>query len=337
LAKKAIPSVVNISTLTTVKAAYNQDDPAELFRQFFGGGGIPSVRRRGAPKHPPKAAALGTGFVIRSDGIILTNNHVVADADEIKIHFTENPEEKPTEGKVIGRDPDLDIALIKVKTPQKLIALPLGDSDALEVGEYVMAVGNPFGNGHSVSHGIVSAKGRESPGVRLAKYVQIDVPINPGNSGGPLLNLKGEVVGINNAIDARAQGIGFTIPINAVKPILNQLESNGKVERGYIGAVVGPLTAEIAEHIGVKSDLQAPLITEVTAGSPAEKAGLKPYDVVMSVDGSSVVTPNDLVMAIASAPVGKKIPIKVSRNGSEKVLFIETAPRPDKQVAALDE
>jgi serine protease Do len=317
LAKKAIPSVVNISTLTTVKAAYhgsgNGSDAEDLFRQFFGGGGGPFGQGPGRPGFGqpkiPKSAALGSGFVINSSGIILTNNHVVNGADEIKVYFTENPEEKPVDGKVVGRDPELDVALIQVKTPNKLVPLILGDSEALQVGEYVMAVGNPYGNGHSVSHGIVSAKGRMSPGVPLASYLQIDAPINPGNSGGPLLNLRGEVVGINNAIDARAQGIGFAIPINYVKKVLAQLETRGSVERGYIGAMVGPLNAEIAEKVGAPKDLRAPFITQINPGTTAEKAGLQPYDVVTEVDGTPVHSPSDLIAAVTSVPVGKSVPM----------------------------
>lgn len=328
LAKKAIPSVVNISTLSTVKAAYRSNIPDDLFREFFG---LPSGPN--FPRVAPKAAALGSGFILNSSGIILTNNHVIANADQIKIQFTESPDEKPTDGKVIGRDPELDVALIQVKTNRKLIPLPLGDSEALQVGEYVMAAGNPFGNGHSVSHGIVSAKGRLSPGIPLASYLQVDAPINPGNSGGPLLNLKGEVVGINNAIDARAQGIGFAIPINYVKKVLNQLEKNGSVQRGYIGAVVGQLTPEIAKKIGESKDLNAPFVTQIVPGTPAKKAGLQVYDVIKEVDGSAVHTPNELVVAITSLPVGKKTPLKISRNGKEQSLFIQTEPKPGSEVA----
>ena len=337
LAKKAVPSVVNISTLSTVKTAYQGGgDPEEFFRQFFGNG-VPGFQS--APHHNrslPKAAALGTGFVVDPSGIILTNNHVVAGADEIKVQFTENPDEKPTEGKVIGRDPELDVALIQVKTSRKLEALALGDSDALEVGEYVMAVGNPYGNGHSVTHGIVSAKGRNAPGVPLANWLQIDAPINPGNSGGPLLNMRGEVVGINNAIDARAQGIGFAIPINYVRKVLTQLETNGAVSRGYIGAVIGQLTPEIAEKIGAPKDLRAPFVTQVNPGSPAEKAGLQPYDVVTSVDHSAVHTANELVLAITSNPVGKSVPVTINRSGHERTLSIQTAARPSSEVASRE-
>jgi serine protease Do len=340
LSKLAIPSVVNISTISTVKMAsrpmagapqgFPEGLPENFFQQFFGGG-------TGFPQHPGfrgqtpperKTMALGSGFIVDPSGIILTNNHVVAGADEIKIQFTENPDEEPTTGKVIGRDPDLDVALIQVKTTHKLTALPLGDSDALNVGEYVMAVGNPYGQGHSVSHGIVSAKGRLAPGLPIANYLQVDAPINPGNSGGPLLNLKGEVVGINNAIDPRAQGIGFAIPINFVKKVLAQLETSGKVSRGYIGAVVSPMTPEIAEHLGDAKGLHAPVVTEVQEGSPAEFAGLKPYDAITEVNGITVHTPSELIVAISSADVGKAIPLKIARKGKEETLSIKPREKP---------
>jgi serine protease Do len=340
LSKQAIPSVVNISTISTVKMAnralggapqgFPEGLPENFFEQFFGGG-------TGFPQHPGfrgqkpperKTMALGSGFIVDPSGIIMTNNHVVAGADEIKIQFTENPDEEPTPGKVIGRDPDLDVALIQVKTPRKLIALPLGDSDALNVGEYVMAVGNPYGQGHSVSHGIVSAKGRLAPGLPIANYLQVDAPINPGNSGGPLLNLKGEVVGINDAIDPRAQGIGFAIPINFIKKVLAQLETNGKVSRAYIGAVVSPMTPEIAEHLGDAKDLHAPVVTQVEEGSPAEIAGLQPYDAITEVNGSAVHTPTELIVAISSSDIGKSIPLTIDRAGKVQTLAIKPREKP---------
>ena len=324
LAHQAVPSVVNISTVSTVKTAF-ANDPRDLFQEFFGSG-IPS-------RDLPKTAALGTGFVIDPSGIILTNHHVVAGADEISVQFTENPEEKPTPARVIGRDPELDLALIQVKSSRKLEALPLGDSDALQVGEYVMAIGNPYGNGHSVTHGIVSAKGRNAPGA-LASWLQVDAPINPGNSGGPLLNLRGEVVGINNAIDARGQGIGFAIPINYVKHVLPQLRKGGRVERGYIGAMIGALTPDLARKIGVEEDIRAPLVTQVNPGSPAEKAGLEVYDVITSVNHSPVHSPEDLVRAIASAGVDESVSLTINRSGKERTLSVQTVSRPSREVAS---
>jgi serine protease Do len=347
LSKQAVASVVNISTISTVKTPYgggnSQDD---LFRKFFedflrrhgqddGGGDdddqAPMPKKGGKL---PKAMSLGSGFIIDSSGLILTNNHVVADADEIKITFTEEADEKPTDGTVVGRDTDLDVALIKVKTQRNMVPLSLGDSDELQVGEYVIAVGNPFGQGHSVTHGIISAKGRLSPDFPMASYLQTDAPINPGNSGGPLINLKGEVIGINNAIDQRAQGIGFAIPINVVKKILPQLKTKGTVSRGYIGVLVNDLNSDIAPKLGLSKDLRAPFVTHVIPGEPADKAGLKPYDVILSLNGKTIHSSQELIGAVTGVTVGETAPIKVSRNGKELELSIKVAQRPGAQALA---
>lgn len=351
LAKKVVPSVVNISTTTTVKSPFIQGAPDDVFRKFFEdffgpgwgfeqwseegppiGPGGPGRRKRtpSNPKNLPKAVSLGTGFIIDSSGLILTNNHVVAGADEIKVTFTENPDEKPTDGEVVGRDPDMDVALIKVKAKREMVPLPMGDSDSLEVGEYVVAVGNPFGQGHSVTHGIISAKERTVPGLGagLGNYLQTDAPINPGNSGGPLLNLRGEVIGINNAIDARAQGIGFAIPINTVKNTLPQLKSKGAVERGYIGVLVGEMTPELAEQLGVSRDIRAPFVTSVTPGEPADKAGIKPYDIILEVNGKKVSRTSDLIAAITAVPVGEQAELKINREGKDMKLKVKVGKRP---------
>jgi serine protease Do len=366
LAKRAVPSVVNISTLSTVKSPQGYGTPDDMFRRFFeeffrnhngrGGGGEgdedddtppPAPKRPGGPGSPggpngpsakaPKSMSLGSGFIIDSSGLILTNNHVVADADEIKIYFTEEEDEKPTDGTVVGRDPEIDVALIRVKTKRELTPLVLGDSESVEVGEYVMAVGNPFGQGHSVTHGIISAKGRPAPDFPLARYLQTDAPINPGNSGGPLMNLKGEVIGINNAIEARAQGIGFAIPISLVKSVLTQLKTKGVVARGFIGVLVEPLTPEIAAKLGVSKDLRAPFVSQVNPGSPAEKAGLENYDVILDFNGKQIRNGEDLVAAVTASTVGATVPVKVSRNGKEQTLQIKIAQRPGAEELARGE
>jgi serine protease Do len=352
LSKKIVPSVVNISTVTTVKGGGNGMYPGnqdDLFRKFFeeffhnhgnqgprgGDSGGDDDDDQGPPPGTmpkggklPKAMSLGSGFIIDSSGLILTNNHVVVDADEIKIAFTEDPDEKPVDGAVVGRDTELDIALIKVKTKRDMIAVPLGDSDALEVGEYVIAVGNPFGQGHSVTHGIISAKGRLAPEFPLTSYIQTDAPINPGNSGGPLVNLKGEVIGINNAIDQRAQGIGFAIPINVVKKILPQLRTKGTVARGYIGVLVNELTPDVAQQMGVSKDLRAPFVTHVYPGDPADKAGLKTYDVILGFNGKTTHTAAELIAAVTSVNIGDTVPVKISRNGKDMELKIKVTQRP---------
>ncbi len=347
LSKKVVPSVVNISTVSTVKSPYRMGSPEELFRKFFedllqrqGGGSADDGGEEDSPAEPvpvpklPKAMSLGTGFIIDASGLILTNNHVVAGADEIKVFFTEAVDEKPTDAVVVGRDPELDLALIRVSSRRPMVALPLGDSDSLEVGEYVMAVGNPFGQGHSVTHGIISAKGRRAPDFDLANYLQTDAPINPGNSGGPLVNLKGEVIGINNAIDQRAQGIGFAIPISLVKSVLPQLKSKGSVSRGYIGVLVNELTPEIAVKLGVGRDVTAPFVTQVYPGEPADKAGLKPYDVILEFAGKPLHSAQDLVMAVVSVQVDSTVEVKVSRAGKVTALQLKVGQRPGSGSAA---
>ena len=222
---------------------------------------------------------------------------------------------------MIGRDPELDVALIQFKPNHKLTPVVFGDSDALEVGEFVMAVGNPYGQGHSVTHGIVSAKGRVLPEVPMASYLQTDAPINPGNSGGPLLNLKGEVVGINNAIDARAHGISFAIPINFVKAILPQLKADGKVSRGFIGAA-----------IGAAGDLHGPVVMNISPSGPAEKAGIRTKDVILSVGRNEVHSPSELIQAVTAFKVGESVPIMISRSGKTMKLEVEIGKRPAPQV-----
>ncbi len=340
-ARKVVPSVVNISTTTKIKRGPpgGQDD---LFRKFFehffegpgkrggpgGDDGDGEEDRGPAPVPQQRAMSLGSGFVIDASGLVMTNNHVVEGADEIKIYFTENEDEIPVDGKVTGRDPELDIALVEVKTKRSLTAAVLGDSDKLEVGEYVIAVGNPIGHGHTVSHGIVSAKERNAPQFPIARYLQTDAPINPGNSGGPMVNLKGEVVGINNAIDARGQGIGFAIPINSVKKVLSQLREKGSVARGYIGVMVNPMTPEIAEQLGVSKDLVAPFVAHVVAGEPAAKAGVEPYDIITEVNGKSVRSPGDLIRAITDVKVGEAVKLDILRKNDKKSIKVTVAQRP---------
>lgn len=342
LAKRTIPSVVNIQTVSRPRSS-GGGQQEDLFRRFF------EDFFRGQRKAPPPpredesepgeelddgmgSAALGTGFIIDDSGLVLTNNHVVQGADVIKIRFTEEDGEKPTDGVVVGRDPDLDLALIRVKTKRKLQPMTLGDSDALQVGEFVMAIGNPFGQGHSVTHGIISAKDRKSPDFQLANYIQTDTPINPGNSGGPLVNLKGEVIGINNAIDQRAQGIGFAIPINLVKAVLPQLKSKGKVSRGYIGIQAGELTAEIAKQIGAPKDLKGAFVAHVVPGEAADKSGIKLYDVITEFNGKKVTSSYDLVNAVTSVAVGESAKVKFVREGESMEVTVKTSARPTEQV-----
>jgi serine protease Do len=344
LSKKVVPSVVNISTLQKTRMSRGATSQEELFRRFFeeyfqGNGGSGRSRPQpdlGTRTGPSRPLALGTGFIIDEEGLILTNNHVVAGADEIKISFTEDGEEKPTDGEVVGRDPELDLALIRVKTKRKLTPISLGDSDALQVGEYVMAVGNPFGQGHTVTHGIISAKGRKSPDFALANYIQTDTPINPGNSGGPLVNLKGEVIGINNAIDARAQGIGFAIPSNMVKSVLSQLKTKGKVSRGYIGVQIGELSPALGKKLGLKDDQSGVFIAHVQPGESADRAGIQAYDIITEFNGKKVNDGADLIQTVTAVPINESVKVKVLRGGKEIELKIRISARPS-EVAMNEE
>lgn len=348
LSKKVVPAVVNISTFAKVRAPSPQGTPDDFFRFFEGffGEGFqqpgfrgPQMRRPGPkrelPSVVPRAMSLGTGFIIDRSGLILTNHHVVAQADEIKVSFTEQLDEKPVDAEVIGQDAELDVALLKVKTKRELEILPLGDSDALEVGEYVMAVGNPFSQGHTVTHGIISAKDRIAQEQPFTRYLQTDAPINPGNSGGPLLNLSGAVIGINNAIDPRAHGIGFAIPINAVKSILPQLKTRGRVSRGYVGVLVAELSPEmapdLAAKLGAKKGSKGVFVTNVEPGQPAEKAGVQNYDVISEVNGKLIHSTSDLIGAITSIPVGEEAKLKINRAGKEMTLSVKVAERPSGQ------
>lgn len=340
LAARAIPSVVNILTYQEVRRNYGWPYPGF---PFFGGGlgesgnsgpgfpppGAPSGPH-GSPRVGQRGMSLGSGFVVKSEAgkvWILTNEHVIAGADEIQVQFTEANDEKPTQAKVLGRDPELDVALLEARTSRAIPAIPMGDSDDAVVGEYLMAVGNPFGQGHSVTHGILSQKNRVLPENSFTRYLQTDAPINPGNSGGPLVNLRGEVIGINNAIDARAQGIGFAIPINAVKSILPILEQGSRVSRGYIGVAVEPLQGQMARYLGLTQDQVGVMVVQVTPNSPASRAGLKPYDVIVKAKQENIHSHADLLRAVSSAPVGSEISLEVLREGKKLPLSVEVAER----------
>ncbi|MBI3542556.1 MAG: trypsin-like peptidase domain-containing protein [Deltaproteobacteria bacterium] len=327
VADRAMPSVVNIFTTKNVRRFRPRG--YDFWQHYFDGFGEqgddgeegfdPSAGRFQGDR-VARPMSLGTGFVIEADskggGLILTNNHVVSGADEVKVKLTEDEGERELHAEVIGRDPVLDVALLRVEAKRPLTPIPLGDSDALRVGQWIAALGNPFGHGHSLSHGIVSAKARALPG-GFGKYLQVDAPINPGNSGGPLVNLAGEVVGINNAIDARGPGIGFAIPIDAVKAVLPQLKKSGKVERGYLG--IG-LAARPADG--------APMVAEVMPGAPAAEAGLKPRDVIVSLDGARVRNPDELVAVVTRTPVGQRLKAEVERDGKTRTIELRVARRP---------
>ena len=276
LAKELNPVVVNISTTQVIKQRPMVPFPEfrSPFEDFFGD----EFRNFGeAPEREFKRQSLGSGFIINKEGYILTNNHVVENAEEIIITLSEK-REKEYKAKVIGKDTRLDVALIKVDANGDLPVAALGDSDKLEIGEWVMAIGNPFGLSHTVTAGIVSAKGRVIGAGPYDNFIQTDAAINPGNSGGPLFNLKGEVIGINTAIIAGGQGVGFATPINMAKDILLQLKEKGKVTRGWIGVSIQEVTPDLAQSFGLK-DKQGALVSSVNKDEPADKGGIKTRDI----------------------------------------------------------
>ena len=308
LAKKLKPAVVNISTSTSTTPQKRQQRPAmdpfqEYFDRFF----------EGPRQQPFKQRNLGSGFIISDDGYIITNNHVVAGADEIKVKLSDGRE---FSGEVKGRDEKFDVALIKIVAKGQLPVAPLGDSDKMEVGEWVMAIGNPFGLAQTVTAGIVSAQGRVIGSGPYDDFIQTDASINPGNSGGPLFNVTGEVIGINTAIVAGGQGIGFAIPINMAKSIITQLRETGKVTRGWLGVSIQQVTPELAKSFGLEQEKGA-LVAEVMKGSPAEKSGLKGGDIVLQFDGHPIREMHELPRLVAASPVGKKVTLLVQREGRQ--------------------
>ena len=318
LAKKLKPAVVNISTEKKAKQRRQQLRPfgnspfgSDPFQDFFDRFFEEQPQSRGQK-------SLGSGFIISEDGYVLTNNHVVDGADEIKIRLNTGKELK---AELKGSDPKLDLALLKVVSTDKLPVAALGDSDEIEVGEWVMAIGNPFGLSETVTAGIVSAKGRVIGSGPYDDFIQTDASINPGNSGGPLFNARGEVVGINSAIIAGGQGIGFAIPVNMAKAIIPQLRDTGKVTRGWIGVSIQPVTKDLADSFGLSAEKGA-LVSEIVPESPAEKGGIKTGDIILSFDGKEIKEMNDLPRLVAATATGKKVDVKVMRDGKEETLTL---------------
>ncbi|HTO54057.1 MAG TPA: DegQ family serine endoprotease [Myxococcota bacterium] len=318
LADKVSPAVVNIKVerKTTMKGG-----PEELFEEFFG-----QQRKPGQPgeKHAPhqfRVPSTGSGFVVSADGLIVTNNHVVENADKVVAVFQDGTEK---DAKIIGRDPKTDLALIKVSAEKPLAIVPLGDSEHLRVGSWVMAIGNPFGLDHTVTVGILSAKGRSNfGGEQIAgpydDFLQTDASINPGNSGGPLCDMKGRVIGINTAIAANGQGIGFAIPINMVKSLLPQLLEHGSVTRGWLGVQIQRVTPSLAKTFKL-TDQHGALVGQVFDDSPASKAKLERGDVITKFDGRDIREYDDLPRIVASTPPGSAVDVTILRDGKEKKL-----------------
>ena len=314
LSKEAKPAVVNISTKRNaegpatpeLKGRRGERSPEDFFRRFF----------EETPRRPVRAS--GSGFVLSPDGHIVTNNHVVEDATEIQVKLADGRE---LTAKVVGRDPKTDLALLKVEATG-LPVIPLGDSAALQVGEPVMAIGNPFGLERTVTTGIVSATGRVIGQGPYDDFIQTDASINPGNSGGPLINARGQAVGINAAIFSQnggSVGIGFAIPVNQAKSVVTQLVASGKVTRGWLGVTIQPLTAELAKGFNVTEGTGA-LVAGVQDGSPAARAGVKAGDIITRYDGQKVATSADLPKLVAATAVGRQVPVTVVREGKTVAL-----------------
>ncbi len=312
LVNEAKPSIVNISTTAVIRGPGGQGPmmgPNNPFKDFFGDDFFDKFFGNGG-RREYKQRSLGSGFVIDKEGYILTNNHVVEKATTIKVKLSD---EKEYDAKIIGRDPKTDIALIKIDVKQSLPVAVLGDSEVLQVGDWVVAIGNPFGLEHTVTAGIVSAKSRIIGAGPYDQFIQTDASINPGNSGGPLLNLKGEVVGINTAIVSGGQGIGFAIPINVAKDMLSQLKTRGKVARGWLGVVIQKMTPEIAKSFGLKES-EGALVADVMDQSPADKAGIKRGDVIISYNGKKIKDNETLPRLVAATEIGAKAKIVLIRD-----------------------
>ncbi len=324
--KAVTPAVVNIATTRVVKQGAGgpspfMDDP--FFRQFFGD---QFSQRFQAPRER-RENSLGSGVIVDASGYIITNNHVIAKADEIKVLLSDKRE---FIGKVVGTDPKTDIAVIKISA-KDLPTLPWGDSDALEVGEYVLAVGNPFALNQTVTMGIVSAVGRANVGIAdYEDFIQTDAAINPGNSGGAMVNVRGELVGINTAIFSRSggyMGIGFAVPSNMTRAVMDSLIKGGKVVRGWLGVSIQDVTPELAKQFGLK-DTRGALVSEVIPDSPAASAGIKTGDVITSFNGKTVESPSILRNTVAQVPIGKTIKVELLRDKNSVTVQAKIAEQP---------
>jgi serine protease Do len=324
LAEQLSPAVVNIQTERATTPS--SGSPEELFEEFFG-------RKKPRRERRFRPESTGSGFILSKDGYVATNHHVIEGADKIVAILADGRE---LAGVVVGADPKTDLALIKVETDEDLPVAPLGDSNRIRVGDWVMAIGNPFGLDHSVTVGILSAKGRNINAGPYDDFLQTDASINPGNSGGPLIDIQGRVIGINTAINAAGQGIGFAIPINMAKDLLPQLRARGAVTRGWLGVQIQRVTPDLAETFGLE-DPRGALVSQVFEGSPADEAKLKHGDVILEFDGKEIESYEDLPRQVAATPPGAEVTIVVSRDGKRKKLeaTLEEMEQPEIQPASL--
>ena len=349
LAERLLGSVVNISTRQNVaNRGLSRGRPPrapdgspfqDFFDDFFQGPG-----QQGRPRNRPggprnrgrRGSSLGSGFVVDADGIIITNNHVIAEADEITVEFTDGSKLK---AEVIGTDKKTDIAVLKVEPTKPLKAVPFGNSASARIGDWVMAIGNPFGQGGTVTLGIISATKRDIRSGPYDNFIQTDASINRGNSGGPLFNMNGEVIGINTAIispSGGSIGIGFSIPSNLATGVIDQLREFGETRRGWLGVSIQPVTPDIADSLGMKV-AQGALVAGATAGGPAEKSGLKAGDVIIQFDGKPIRTLRELPRVVAETPVGKTVEVIVMRKGSEETVDVTLGRLEDSERLALDD
>lgn len=328
--EKASPSVVNIQSTRIIKASEQQNenpmfsDP--FFRQFFGS-------PRNERPHAERESGLGSGVIVQTNGYILTNNHVVEKASTVKVTLLDGRE---FTAKVIGADPQTDVAVVKIDAGN-LPAIALGNSDAARVGDLCFAIGNPFGYDHTVTMGIVSAKGRSlEAGTHIQNFIQTDAAINPGNSGGALINASGQLIGMNTAIitggsmfggEAGNIGIGFAVPVNLARNVMDQLIKNGKVSRGYMGVTLGPLTPDLAQQFGLK-DTHGAVVDSITPGGPGAKAGLQSGDVITAIDGSKVEDYNELTLAVIGHQPGTTVKLDVVRNSKPMTVDVTLGQRP---------
>ena len=326
LVKKAGPAVVNISTEREVSSPVMDMFDIPGMERFFEQFGMPFGRmqpNKPAPKR--KSTSLGTGFVISADGYIVTNSHVVENADKVMVNF-DGTKGSGIKARIVGTDSETDLALLKVDTDKELPVLKFGDSDAAQVGEWVVAIGNPFGHSGTVTAGILSAKGRDLHSGPFDSFLQTDASINPGNSGGPLLNMAGEVIGINTAIRANAQGIGFAIPSNMASQIIEELRESKNVSRGWLGVTVQNVDENMAKALGLKSSKGA-LIGFVMPDEPADKAGLRAGDVVVAVGGKSIGNASELTRAVARLKPNSTPELTIVRDGGEMKIKVKLGER----------
>ncbi len=326
LVKEVTPSVVNISTVSKKKPTRPMLEFSPFFDEFFG---------NRIPRGPQfkRDKSLGSGFIINKDGYIVTNDHVVRDAESIQVKLSND---KVYNARIVGSDQKTDLAVIKIdsKEPLQTTAV-LGDSDKLQVGQWAIAIGNPFGLDRTVTVGVISATGRSGMGIETYEdFIQTDASINPGNSGGPLLNIHGEVIGINTAIVAAGQGIGFAIPVNMAKNVVSQLMQKGKVSRGWLGVSIQPVTTALAESFGLQKATGA-LISDVMAGSPAAKGGMKQGDVITRFDGKEIKDSKQLQLVVAGIAAGKSVSVELIRNGKPLTIVL-TIGNADNATAAAN-